>query len=282
MQTYILISFHIKGDNMAHIISFAIQKGGCGKTTSVVTTAHALGELNKKVLVVDLDPQHNASLILGKVSPYEQPRTVIDLFEKKDVNFSTCSVPSKCKNVDLISSHIDLFAIGEQFGPGNPKQIVGLKNKLDKAAMEHYDFVLIDCTPALGGPFLNNALVISNYYVIPLESESYFALKGVQQFLEAVDVIKDTINPDLQLLGVLITMADMRTQVTKAMIEAIHKFFGENDVFKSIITRNTSINKAAMLNKTVIAFDSRMSGASDYREFAKELVEWLENRSNNS
>jgi len=267
---------------MAYIISCAIQKGGCGKTTTVVTTAHALGELGKNVLVVDLDPQHNASMILGKVSPYEQPRTVIDLFTKKDVNFSTCAVPSKCKNVDLISSHIDLFSIGEQIGPGNPKQIVGLKNKLDKASLEHYDFILIDCPPALGGPFLNNALVISDFYIIPLESESYFALKGVQQFLEAVDIIKDTINPNLKRLGVLITMADLRTQVTKAMIEAIQKFFGTEGVFKTIISRNTSVNKAAMLNKTVISFDSRMSGAHDYRTFAKELIEWIENRFKNN
>lgn len=123
---------------------------------------------------------------------------------------------------------------------------------------------------------MNNALVISDYYLIPLESESYFALKGVQQFLESVQTIKETINPQLEMLGILITMCDMRTHVSKAMIEAITKFFGEEKVFKTIITRNTTINKASMMKQTVIGFDARMSGAADYRFFARELLEWLE------
>lgn len=264
---------------MAHIISVAIQKGGVGKTTTVTTTAHALGEAGYKVLVVDIDPQHNSSMILGKVAPYDQPRTIIDLFTEKEMTFSTCSLPSKYKNVDLISSHIDFFATGEQLGAGNPKQIVGLKNKLDKAAQDYYDFILIDCPPALGGPYLNNALVISDFYIIPLESESYFALKGVQQFLETVRAIQETINPNLTLLGVLITMADMRTNVTKAMIESIQRFFGKDKVFNTIITRNTAINKASMLRKTVIEFDARMTGAHDYRSFSEELVQWVRRES---
>lgn len=260
---------------MAVIISIANQKGGVGKTTTTITTAHALGELGKKVLVVDADPQHNASLILGKVTPYEQSRTIIELFTEPDVNFSTCAVGSKYKGVDLIPSHIDLFAFGESLGPSNPKNFVGLKNKLDQAAMEYYDIIFIDCPPALGGPFLSNALVLSDYYLIPLESESYFALKGVQQFLEAAKTIRDTINPKLALLGVLITMADMRTNVSKAMVEAIQKFFTEKKVFKTIITRNTSINQASMARKTILDFDGRRSGAHDYQNFAKELLEWL-------
>lgn len=263
---------------MAHIISMAIQKGGVGKTTTVTNTAHALGLLEKQVLVVDMDPQHNASVTLGIVPPYDQPRTVINLFEEKSSSFSTCTVPTKFKNVDLISSHIDFFSTGDKLGPGNPKQIVGLKNKLDDTAQEHYDYILIDCPPALGGPFLNNALVISDFFIIPIEAESYYALKGVQQFMEAVEAIQETINPGLKLLGVLVTMFDKRANVSKAMLEGIQRFFGKEHVFKTIINRNTAINKAALEDKTIIEYDTRTPGAHDYKLFAKELIKWVENR----
>ncbi len=261
---------------MAHLISVAIQKGGVGKSTTVTTTAHALGKLDKKVLVVDLDPQHNASMTLGKVPPYDQPRNVMSLFTEKSTTFSTCAVPSKYKNVDLIASHIDFFAIGEQLGAGNPKQIVGLKNKLDQGALNNYDFIFFDCPPALGGPFLNNALVISDFFIIPLESESYYALKGVQQFLESVEAIQETINPTLTMLGVLITMYDKRTTVSEAMADGIRRYFGKEKVFNTIINRNTAINKATLEDKTIIDFDTRMSGAQDYMLFAKELIEWVD------
>ena len=262
---------------MACIISFAIQKGGVGKTTSAVTTAHALAQMGKKVLVVDIDPQHNASLVLGKVTPYEQPRTIIDIFREPDTNFSSCAVASKYTNVDLISSHIDLFTVANQLGASSPRMIVGLRNKIDEAAQEHYDYILIDCPPNLGGPFMTNALSASDYYVMPLEAESYFALKGVQQFMDCAKEIRDSINSRLKLLGVLITMADLRTNVSKAMIESIKRFFGEELVFKNVITRSTSINRANMMRKTSIDLDSRQSGANDYMQFAKELMEWVGN-----
>lgn len=263
---------------MACIVSFAIQKGGVGKTTSTVTTAHALAELGKRVLVIDMDPQHNASIVLGKVAPYEQPRTIIDIFREPDMNLSACAVASKYENVDLISSHIDLFLIPNSLAPGSPKMIMGLRSRIDQASQDHYDYILIDCPPNLGGPFVTNALAASDYYIIPLEAESYFALKGVQQFMEMVRDIRDTINPKLKLLGVLITMADMRTNVSRAMVESIKRFFGEDLVFQTIITRSTSINKANMMRKTTLALDSRQLGAQDYVQFAKEMIQWVERK----
>ena len=261
---------------MAITISVAVQKGGVGKTTTVVNTAFALAKYEgQRVLVLDMDPQHNSSMVLGKITPYEQPRTVINLFEDKTINFSACAVPSKYKNVDLISSHIDLFGLGEGLGPSNPKGIVTLKSKLDAGARDTYDFILIDCPPNLGGPFLNNSLVVSDYYVIPVESESYFALKGMQQFEESVSVIKETINPSLELLGVLITMFDPRTNASKAMVDAIRNYFGHSKVFETIINRNTAINKANMLRQAVCQLDTRTPGCQDYRSFAKELMEWM-------
>ncbi|MCP3685575.1 MAG: ParA family protein [bacterium] len=260
---------------MSVVISCAIQKGGTGKSTTVATTAHALGELGYKVLAVDSDPQSNLSMILGKVKVLDQPRTMIDLFTDDGATFSNCATPSKYKNVDLISSSIDLFSVVEKLGSGHPKNLIGLQRKLDTAAKNHYDYILIDCPPALFSPLVSNALVISDYYIIPLEAESYFGLKGVQQFLEAAQVIKDGINSNLSLLGVLVTRADMRTHAAQAMTESIQRFFGPDKVFKTVVHRNTAIAKASMSHQTVIGYDSRMSGAKDYRNFAKELVEWI-------
>lgn len=260
---------------MAKIISLAIQKGGVGKTTTATTTAVALAELGKKVLVVDLDPQHNASITLGKIDPHEQPRTVGDLFVDKTAIFSTCTAQSKIKNVDLIPSNIELFAVGESL-TNDPRAIMGLKLKLDQAARENYDIILLDCPPTLGGPFLMNALCISDYYLMPIDAESKYALKGVQQFQEVVETIQETVNPSLKFLGVLVTMFDGRTTVSAAMEESIRRFFGEK-VFKTVIHRNTAISKAHLADKTVINFDARTPGAKNYREFTKEFLQWLEN-----
>jgi chromosome partitioning protein len=260
---------------MSTIISFAIQKGGVGKTTSSITTAAALAELKKHILLIDMDPQHNASLTLGKIDPNEQPRTVKDLFLDKTATFSTCSVPTKIKNVDLIPSNIDLFTLHDRLS-NDPRGLMGLKLKLDDTAVNNYDFIIIDCPPTLGGPFLNNALCISDYYIMPVDSESKYALKGIQQFQEAVEAIQETINPKLSLLGVLITMFDGRTIISRAMEEAIRRFFGNNYVFKTIIHRNTAIGKAHLEDKTIISFDGRTPGAKNYRQFAKELLEWLD------
>lgn len=264
---------------MAHIISIANQKGGVGKTTTVVTTAHALGEQGHSVLVVDADPQHNTSMILGKVSPFEQPRTIVDIFKNPDTIFSTALVPSKYKNVDLISSHIDMFTLKAQLA-NSPDGLVAFKNKMDRGCRDAYEFILIDCPPDLGGPFVNNALVLSDYYIITLEAGDYYGLKGMQQFTESVKAIRASLNPDLQFLGVLITKADLRTTVAKSMVESIIKFFGKDLVFKTIISRNTTIDKAAMSQKTVIHYDRRMQGAHDYLDFAKELSEWANSRTN--
>lgn len=262
----------------ATVVSFCNQKGGVGKTTTVVNLAHGLGELKKKVLVVDLDPQHNASLTLGHVHPSNQPRTIISLFEEKAATFSNTAVQGKYPNVDLIASNIKFFGAIDAMG-NTPKQIIGLKSKLDAPTLERYDFILIDCPPSLSGPSVNNALVISDYYVIPIEAESAYALEGVNQLSETVCAIKESLNNDLDLLGVLLTMADFRNKVVvDSMVDSVTRFFGANRVFETKIRRNTAVNKAHFEQKTILDFDGRTPGAQDYRAFAKEFVEWVSTR----
>jgi chromosome partitioning protein len=257
---------------MCTTIAVAIQKGGVGKTTTVVNTAHALSELGLRVLVIDTDPQHNASTLLCQKTPYELPFTLTDLMTNPEMKLSSCIFPTQYENLSLVSSHIDLFA--ENLTP-DPYKMLCLKSKLTKEPeiYDQFDYIFLDTPPNLGGVFVNNALSIADYYILPVEVESYYALKGVNQFMVNVNTIKAIVNAKLDLLGVLITMVDLRTTIATNMVEAINRFFGPGKVFKTMITRNTAINRAVMGRKSVLAYDGRTSGARDYRDFAGELHE---------
>lgn len=258
---------------MATIIAVATQKGGVGKTTSTVNIAHALSYKphGKKVLVVDLDPQANASMILGQTHPDEQPRSVVSLFEDSTVYFANCIVPSKYKNVDLIASNINLFLCGQKLGASNPAAVLGLKSKLDQATLDNYDYILIDCPPNLGGPFVVNALVVADFFLVPVEAASLFAMNGIDQFLESVEAIKGYSNSTLELLGVLITMFDPRTNASRAMEQIITKRFAKT-VFETRIHRNTAIDQANMTLASIIDHDTKASGSKNYRALAKEII----------
>lgn len=252
------------------IVSVINQKGGVGKTTTTVNLSHALGIHGYKILVIDLDPQCNASMILGKLSPFEQPKTIVDLFANESL-MSDCIVPTKYKNVDMVSSHMDLFAVKNQI-TGTPDGIVGLRKKMDKATLTKYDFILIDCQPDIGGSLVTNALVISDLYIIPVGAEDVFGLRGIKQLETTVKTIRESINEKIKMLGVLITMADNRSNATAVMIETINTHFKENEVFKTIIKRNASINTAFMNNKSIISHDGRTPGAIDYTNLAEEFL----------
>jgi chromosome partitioning protein len=263
---------------MAKIIVIGNQKGGVAKSVTVINTAHALAKyFNKKILIIDCDPQNNTSQVMGKVAPYDQARTITDIFEGgADMNITSCAVPSKYKNIWLIASNLDAFTLEDRLGRGNPKQFIGLKNKYDAGAREFYDFILIDCRPDISGLFVNNALALGEKLIMPVGAEDMFALKGVQQFMEAVRIIREDLNPDLEFFGALITMYDSRTNTSKAMLDAITQHFGRNKVFKTVINRNTAINKASIEGISVIEYDTRATGAHDYKNFAQELLTWLE------
>jgi chromosome partitioning protein len=260
---------------MATKISFSIQKGGTAKTTSALHTAHVLGhEMGKRTLLVDLDPQGNLSWTAGKVSVYDQPRTICDLFRDDELTFADCIVGTQSNNVDLISSHLDFLHLVESMW-GSPKGLLGLREKLDPVTENKYDYIIIDTPPSLSGPCISNALAISDYYIMPLEAESAYALKGVEQFVRSARTFKKTVNPELTFLGVLITRCDLRTQASQGMVEAIRQYFGDK-VFSTMINRNTTIAKAAMAGKNVFQLDARMSGAHNYRAFTEEMISWIE------
>jgi len=260
---------------MAITISVCNHKGGVGKTTTVINLAAALAENGKKVLVLDLDPQGNSTMVLFPGDPYNA-KTAIDLFKSDASMFDNVSQPSRVKNVWIIPTNLEMMHIKGELSSGM-RSVVALRNKFSEAAQREYDYILIDCPPDLGA-FMNNALVISNYYLVPVAAEDKFGLKGLADiFKMAREIAATTLNPDLELLGVLITLYDSRTNNSKRMDEMLRKQLPDK-LMKTIINRNTDLSQANTKDKTVFQHDRRAQGAKDYLALAMEVIERVEER----
>ncbi len=256
---------------MGRIISVCNQKGGVGKTTTVVNLAAALAKLKQTVLVLDIDPQANASDTLGKVSPYESKFTMYDVLSNRAKIVSTSMQDTRDEHIKLVPGHIKLSGIERELS-GSVRAVIALRKKIDRHALENFDFVLIDCPPNLG-LLTVNALVASHSYIIPVEASSYYALQGIELLQNTISDVKENINEELNLAGILITRYDSRTSICGAMAEEIRSFFGEDNVFKTIINRNTTMEQAILNRKTIFEFESRSPGARDHLALAKELLD---------
>ena len=171
----------------AKVIAFANHKGGVGKTASTVNVAYCLAKRKRRVLVVDCDPQGNASLTLGTVSPYEQPRTVANLFT--GLSFSAAAVPSKYEGLDLIPANLNVYATVSTLS-NSIKRFFGFRQALDKAALNTYDYILLDCPPTIEGALLTNALIITDYIIIPVGVEDTYALSGVSHLIKVAETLR--------------------------------------------------------------------------------------------
>ena len=251
------------------VISFANYKGGVGKTTSVVNTSRALAESKFKVLVIDLDPQGNSTLTLSRKNPFEHEKTVGDLLSDKDLNIADCLVRTEI-GIDLLPTNLNSYNLVSALPPNSAKRIYGLKNKLQDLE-DRYDFILVDCPPQIEGALITNAIAASDYYVLPIEGESVYALQGVDHLIQAIELIREDTGSKIRLLGALVTMVDTRTKAGRVIKDAIDKYFRDL-VFSVVIRRNTTINKANLRNKCVCDLDPKSMGCLDYSSFAKELV----------
>jgi len=251
---------------MAKIIAICNQKGGTGKTTTAVNLAAALAELNKRVLIVDSDPQGNATSGVG-VNKSELELSVYDLLLQR-VKAEEALIKDVCPNLDIIPCNINLT--------GAEIELVGVlsrETRLKKAlatVSDNYDYIFIDSPPSLGLLTLNS-LVASEEIIIPIQCE-FYALEGVSQLLNTLNLIKDGLNSNLKICGVLLTMADYRTNLTTEVIREIKDYF-KTEVFETIIPRNIRLSEAPSFGKPITSYDSNSIGANKYRALALEVLD---------
>jgi len=250
---------------MGKIIAIANQKGGVGKTTTTVNLAAALGVLEKKVLLIDADPQANASSGLGIVVDDVEIGTY-QLLEHA-ASAKEAVVATTSPNLDIIPAHIDLVAIEIEL-VDKPNREFMLKEVL-KDIKDEYDYILIDCAPSLGLITLN-ALVAADSVIIPIQCE-YFALEGLGKLLNTVKSIQNIHNPDLDIEGLLLTMYDSRLRLSNQVVEEVKKHFQEM-VFKTIIQRNVRLSEAPSYGESIIAYDATSRGAVNYINLANEIL----------
>ena len=248
---------------MAKIIGVANQKGGVGKTTTAVNLASALGVLEKRVLLIDADPQANATSGLGV----------------EEVNFSTynllehsaevikCILPTSSPNVDIIPSHIDLVAAEIELVDRENREYM-LREAL-KSVRDHYDYIIIDCAPSLGLITIN-ALTAADSVIIPIQCE-YFALEGLGKLLNTIKNVQKIHNQDLDIEGLLLTMYDSRLRLSNQVVEEVNSRFPEM-VFETIISRNVRLSEAPSFGESILSYDAESKGAIQYIQLAEEVL----------
>ena len=256
---------------MAKIISFANQKGGVGKTTTAINIAASLAAIKKRVLLIDMDSQGNAGTGLGFVRASHKQSVYGVLMGNAGIieNILTTSIPNMHilpASAKLAGAELDMLDI--------ENREYRLRDAL-KTIDNNYDYILIDCPPALG-ILTVNALNASDYVIIPLQCE-FFALEGVQQLLSSIHAIQQNWNPNLEILGMVLTMYDKKLGLTRAVEEDVRNTFGDK-VFKTVIPRNVRISEAPSHGKPALFYDFKSSGAQAYLRVATEVVNALEQK----
>ena len=250
---------------MGKIIAIANQKGGVGKTTTAVNLCAALGVLEKKVLLVDADPQANATSGLG-IDVQSVEMGTYQLLDGS-ITIEQAILSTESPNLDIIPSHIDLVASEIELVDKNEREY-RLKEALEGIKAK-YDFIILDCAPSLGLITLN-ALVAANAVIIPIQCE-YFALEGLGKLLNTIKSVQKIHNKNLDIEGLLLTMYDTRLRLSNQVVEEVKKHFGKM-VFKTIIQRNIRLSEAPSYGEDIISYDASSRGAKSYLSLGSEII----------
>lgn len=252
---------------MSKIISIANQKGGVGKTTTAINLAASLGALEFKTLVIDADPQANATSGFG-FNHRNMQLSIYDCLVNDEVQVKNTILNTSTPNVDILPAHIDLVAAEIEM-VNLPEREKRLRGKI-LGLKELYDFVIIDCCPSLGLLTLN-ALTASDSVIIPIQCE-FFALEGLGKLLNTIKIVQQRLNPELEIEGMLLTMYDSRLRLSNQVVEEVRTHFPEL-VFETIIQRNTKLSEAPSFGIPALLFDAASKGAINYLNLARELVQ---------
>jgi len=250
----------------ARVMAVCNQKGGVGKTTTTINLGAALAEQGRRVLLVDLDPQGALSVGLG-VSPLQLERTIYNLLVERDITLADVLLETDVEGLDLLPSNIDLSAAEVQLV--NEVAREQTLQRVLRPALAHYDIVLMDCQPSLG-LLTVNALTAADSVLIPLECE-YFALRGVALLVQTIEKVRERLNPDLEIEGVLATMYDARTLHGREVLSGVLDAFGDK-VFHTVINRTVRFPETTVAGEPITTYASSSAGAYAYRELAKEVL----------
>jgi len=249
---------------MSRIIAIINQKGGSGKTTTAVNLGAYLAISNKSVLLVDLDPQANSTIHLG-LKPHEVERSVYDVMMDEKL-FSDIIQQTAVDNLLIAPANINLSGVEIELAGIVGREMV-LRDAVEKI-VSNYNYILIDCPPSLG-LLTVNALTVAKEIIIPVQTE-FFALEGMGKLFRTVDIIKKRLNRNLEITGIVPTMFDGRTNLSREVMDKIREYFGER-VYKTIIRKNVRLAEASSHGKPILLYDPRSAGAEDYEALSREV-----------
>ena len=252
---------------MGRIIAVANQKGGVGKTTTSINLSASLAEMGQKVLTIDMDPQGTTTSGLG-IDKNSVENTVYELL-LDDISVEECIYPSVMEGLDVIASNINLSGAEVELISIENKEYL-LKQKIDSVKAK-YDFVVIDCPPSLNLLTIN-AMTTSDTVLVPIQCE-YYALEGLTQLIHTIDLIKERLNENLQIEGVVFTMFDGRTNLSLQVVENVKENLDRN-IYKTIIPRNVRLAEAPSYGMPINMYDTRSTGAEAYRLLAEEVINY--------